>query len=409
MGARATSRLPAITKSLTIIGAFDPAFTDPDPDMYESVLDAQWGGSVISITNAGDVQLMHLTVTHGDGTGNCSSSGCGGGIYATETSLHVGHCVITDNVGSTVGQGNGGGIYLENNLVTDHVGIWESHIVSNTACADASSTGRGGGIFLIGVDDADVVMNVIQGNKAAIGSGDGDGGGLCLVSSSVVRVTGNHIEDNWGNPNWGGDGGGVYVDETNAHLARNLIISNVAGEKNSGWARFGGGVLIVSGKLVTMSNNLVALNDGTDGAGVCVGSGSLSEAFLVNNTIADNTGYSGIQAYPYAVLTMTNNLVTGHGIGLGVSAPLSSTVVADTNLFWNTSDPTTGTNAILEDPLLKEDYHLCGNSPAVDAGLTISWLTEDLEGNARPHGLGYDIGAYEFYAWQYLPLVLKRH
>jgi hypothetical protein len=35
------------------------------------------------------------------------------------------------------------------------------------------------------------------------------------------------------------------------------------------------------------------------------------------------------------------------------------------------------------------------NSPAVDAGATISSITTDQRGIARPQGLAYDIGAYE--------------
>jgi hypothetical protein len=93
------------------------------------VLDAQWGGSVISITNAGDVLLMHLILTHGDGSGNCGSEGCGGGIYATGTSLHVGHCVITDNVGSSTGYcGRGGGIYVHNWFHPAPAEIWDSRL-----------------------------------------------------------------------------------------------------------------------------------------------------------------------------------------------------------------------------------------------------------------------------------------
>jgi hypothetical protein len=103
----------AITKPLMLVGGFAPSFDGHDPGTYRTVLDAQWGGSVISITNAGDVVLEFLTLTHGDGTGNCGTRGCGGGIYATGASLHVGTCVITDNVASTSGgvRGEGGGIY----------------------------------------------------------------------------------------------------------------------------------------------------------------------------------------------------------------------------------------------------------------------------------------------------------
>ena len=59
-----------ITDVVTIRGAYDPAaFGGPDPDLYETVLDAGRNGSVISITNATEAVLEHLTVTGGDGTG----------------------------------------------------------------------------------------------------------------------------------------------------------------------------------------------------------------------------------------------------------------------------------------------------------------------------------------------------
>ena len=41
------------------------------------------------------------------------------------------------------------------------------------------------------------------------------------------------------------------------------------------------------------------------------------------------------------------------------------------------------------------DYHLTSNSPAVDHGLMLQQVLNDLEGNPRPGGDAYDIGAYE--------------
>jgi hypothetical protein len=69
-------------------------------------------------------------------------------------------------------------------------------------------------------------------------------------------------------------------------------------------------------------------------------------------------------------------------------------ITADTNLFWNTSDPLVGINAIQQAPGLWSNYRLHAGSPALDQGLNIAWLTTDLEGRARPWD-GYDLGAYE--------------
>ena len=136
------------------------------------------GGSVISITNVDDVMLHHLTLTHGDGTGNCVSDGCGGGIYASETIVHIGHCIITNNVGSRANGGMGGGIYVDN--LNGHVDIWESRIVSNTANADptSSSPGRGGGVY---------------------------------VNRGTALLSENKILDNVGHVSYGGFGGGTYL------------------------------------------------------------------------------------------------------------------------------------------------------------------------------------------------------
>ena len=46
----------------------------------------------------------------------------------------------------------------------------------------------------------------------------------------------------------------------------------------------------------------------------------------------------------------------------------------------------------------QNDYHLLPTSPAVDVGKYLSDVPDDLDGNPRPSGFGYDIGAYEYQA-----------
>jgi hypothetical protein len=426
-----------ITKELRVFGGYTPDLSGFDPDMYHTVLDAQWGGSVISITNAGDVMLMHLTLTHGDGTGNCYSTvGCGGGIYVQDSILHVGGCVITNNVGSTVGGGWGGGLYA----LDSDVEMWGSLIVSNTASTDPSTTytaygggvnvslstgahsaslrenqlldnvgnvsakGRGGGIYLSGLSNAEVVTNTIRGNRATTyNATSGWGGGLYIEDCSGVYVAGNRIENNvtHPNPSYGGYGGGVYIYGSDADLTRNTIVSNTTSQ--------GGGVFIRSEQPVTLSNNLIARN-GPYGGGVHVTeyyTPSFSRAILVNNTIADNGG-TGVTVNYYGFVTLTNNIVAGHATGLNTPSPFSGTISATTNLFWNVLDPITGTNGIWQDPWLMGNYHPREGSPALDAGLTIPWLTTDLDGVPRPKNGVYDIGAFEGAWWEvFLPLVLR--
>jgi len=42
------------------------------------------------------------------------------------------------------------------------------------------------------------------------------------------------------------------------------------------------------------------------------------------------------------------------------------------------------------------NFYLLSNSPAIDNGSPVNAPKEDYEGNLRPFGSGYDIGAYEY-------------
>ena len=64
---------------------------------------------------------------------------------------------------------------------------------------------------------------------------------------------------------------------------------------------------------------------------------------------------------------------------------------------WNTSpdDIHWGENTILADPLLKSDYSLNSNSPAIDNGAATP-ISYDFKGN--PRNIPYDIGAFAYYS-----------
>jgi hypothetical protein len=45
---------------------------------------------------------------------------------------------------------------------------------------------------------------------------------------------------------------------------------------------------------------------------------------------------------------------------------------------------------------LENDFHLTASSPLIDRGASLTSVDKDFDGNTRPQGSGYDIGAYEY-------------
>jgi hypothetical protein len=339
-----------VTQSITLYGGWDGTRSTPpvrDPAAYPTTLDGESARRGVYI-GGGAPTLDGLIVTRG------RSSYSGGGIAAEDASSTIRNCQIVSNTAP----GDGGGVFINRGSAQ----ILHNHIISNTA------------------------------NWAA---------GLRIINNADVALIGNEIRNNVAQA-WGG---GVDVDccgGTTPLIAQNLIVDNDGSHS-------GGGVRVESTN-VQLVNNIVARNQATRGAGVWLGGGALYpvDAALTHNTlVAHPSGGEGIRLSAYVTATLVNNILTGHTIGITNTAPASSTLAADHNLFWNAGDPIVGTNAVLADPLLDATYHLTPGSPARDAGAVVD-VTTDVDGDPRPVG-AYDIGADEYALRCYLPVLVKNH
>ncbi len=122
-------------------------------------------------------------------------------------------------------------------------------------------------------------------------------------------------------------------------------------------------------------------------------------ATITNNIITQNTTASEMQIY--GIENLSEHL----------------TIYADYNNVWGNKSGeyfglSAGVHSISVDPLFVNapynddsssqfygravDLHLMADSPAIDVGITIDTITTDIEGNSRPQGDGYDMGAYEY-------------
>ncbi len=408
-----------ITKTVSLRGGFGPGFVH-DPGAYHTVLDARWAGSVVRVVSADVVFLEDLTLTHGNGDGNgIQTAGSGGGLYAFDTDVHVRRCVIVDNVGSMSASDTdgalGGGAYIGSMAGDLPAEVWQSQFISNTACP--ACYGQGGGLCVWGGSSAQRVIiagNRFEGNAATRAPSPavyGHGGAVFV--GGVATLEHNLFLGNRGSAGGGpGYGGAICLWElTDGVLAANTFHDNVASVAGEG---YGGAIDVRANAAFTMTNNLLADNDAsTAGGGLCLhpfNSSYLVQASLFNNTLADNdraAGSEGIWVGEYVTLTLTNNLIAGHSVGVTDPGGASS-ITAGHNLLWNDADPILGPGAIREDPRLGPGYRPHWGSPAIDHGLTIPWLVTDLEGTPRPQWSGYDIGAFEAPRLDHhLPLVLR--
>src|SRR5262249_26613581 len=154
----------------------------------------------------GTVNMSHLTITGGH-----SSEGQGGGIYFDGTQFNGDHLAVVGNTAVAQGSngGQGGGIFGD-----EAVKLTNSLVAKNIADGTGAtfSGGQGGGIF---GNEAVVLTNVtLSGNKAKAASGathpDGQGGGIFVNEQGTVftnvTISGNDAAG-------GSPGGGVFVND----------------------------------------------------------------------------------------------------------------------------------------------------------------------------------------------------
>ena len=437
-----------VSKTLTIRGGYSPDLSVWDPDTYSTTVDAEMMGRGFYL--GGDVTptLEALSITGGSGVAGGGGSDAGGGIYIQDAHPTISGCLVYSNTGGSgagvrfygssnvtlIGNrilnnvatgGNGGGVYaysgdnaaLTGNQIygnrannggglymgnSDGVSLFGNEIYSNT------TPGNGGGMLISSSDDLDLSYNLVYSNTST-----GSGGGLSLHVGTGT-MTGNQFTYN--TVSGSGNGGGIYLDRSDIQSDGDIIRWNrtVSGE--------GSGISMFESSPV-LSNTVVADNvDEGAGAGarIAIYVDSASPRFL-HLTMARHPG-NGLYIVSYGSLnssvTVSNSIVYSHSVGVFVyalhpkisSVALSNTLAySNTMLFandGNTIEDDSGT--IFGDPdFMADGVHIGPNSAAIDAGLDAGVLT-DVDGDPRPVGGGYDIGADERPQEIYLPLVVRQ-
>ena len=374
-------QLAYFDKSLTVRGGYaNGTWNTSLPGDHPTVLDAQGLGRVIWVASGVRVILANLILINGSAAGLGDGPGgvdAGGNVYVDNGQLTLQGVEVINGYAAA-----GGGLYLRAPVA----------LVSNSIFRNNIATLAGGAIYLDNAPTSAQVSSSRFTNNRAV-----DGGAIYAAGGTPILL-GNMVQENQTTGS-SGRGGGFYLAASNASLNRNRIEANRAG--------FGGG-LYIAGGTPGLANNMLIGNVGTSDGGALYSINAplhLRHSTLVANSTLGSGGSALLFAAPASnqVLTLTNNIVVGHSLAISVAAGNQMSVRSN---LWNNNQTnwqgpvTEGANNFFNtDPLFVNsaagNYRLRETSPAVDKGVNAG-VTDDIDGQARPARLGFDIGADEY-------------
>jgi hypothetical protein len=330
---------------------------------------------------------------------------------------------------------DGGGLWAQGNVT-----VTNSLFISNTADSRSSTDTQGGGVYASG-GALLIISSTFRANQVECsGCSFTYGGGVHVDTTLSAAVQGSLFEANDGwfggglhsahaitirgttfQNNSAGYGGGAYL--VDADIQSSDFLRNHADNKGGGLeadgatslvgarfisntAGFGGGLYLPVAADARLVNDVIADNRASyNGSGLHAEAASLRSLHV---TIARNIGgdRSGVCLATNwtgeygSVAVMTNTILVSQT--MGITATANSTATLNGALWYSNTANISGTgaiavtNAVIGAPAFAADgYHLTAASMAIDRGVN-SGVTTDIDGNPRPLGAGYDLGADEF-------------
>jgi len=246
-------------------------------------------------------------------------------------------------------------------------GIYGIYCYNNASGTITNNTITGNtlyGIVNVSSSNPTITNNTITGSQSGI-----------YNSSSSPTITNNTITGNQLN--------GIHNSSSSPTITNNTITGNQYGIYNSSSSP-------------TITNNTITANR----HGIANYSSSPT---ITNNTVTGNSG-EGIDNRSSSNPTITNNIISSNSSN-GIYDDGTGTHINTYNDVWGNgtdySGVTPGIGSISKDPRFVGvgNYHLSSSSPCIDAGTNAGVYT-DMDGEKRPMGRGFDIGADEYYVSQ---------
>jgi parallel beta-helix repeat protein len=312
---------------------------------------------------------------------------------------------------------NNAGIYVDNahhviiennstyNTVSSGIGVWDGSniVIDGNEVRLACNDGEQEDITVSGTDTFEVKNNHIHEG----GPGTNGGEGITIKGGATDgKIYGNHVHDLTR-----GQRTGIYIDAWGESATSNLeVYQNTIHDCEAGitLASEDGGEV----RDVKIYNNIVYDNHSNgleigDWGEPLVRTRPIEGIEFINNTVYNN-GSEGWGAGFYnenpdvTDIVVRNNIFSQNVVSQIVNESRASLTV-DHNLIDGTQEyahAISGTDYVAGDPLFENaagaDFRLQMNSPAIDAGSSMNAPVDDFDGNPRPHGEAYDMGAYEY-------------
>jgi hypothetical protein len=285
------------------------------------------------------------------------------------------------------------------------IGVWGSSdiLLEGNEVVRACFGGQQESISVAGTDRLEVKNNIVHDADTAA-----DKEGICIKDGSANgKVYGNVI--------YNVPAAGIYIDAWDKHTYNIEVFANIVHDisNSDGFqaASEMGGLLesIHFYNNIGYSNKFTGLavtRNGDEG-----GPHPMRDIKIINNTFYNNgEAWGGGVAMdnPEAEgIVIRNNICSQNRsfeISVSNDVPAPNVTVENNVLYSYKSDAedgeVTGIDFIDENPLFIDaaggDFHVRKNSPAIDTGSAVDAPAHDFDGNARPAGQGYDIGAFEY-------------
>jgi len=256
------------------------------------------------------------------------------------------------------------------------------------------------------INVANALSLTIEGFTLQNGKVDGYGAGIYLTSGSSLwldqfTVKSCSVEGS----NWAG---AIYSDGSTINANDCTFSDNHA---NHAGVAYGG--------TWTVTNSMISGNSAAGAGGVAwYGAWTVTNSIISGNSAGGNGGVANVSSWVVINCTFYGNTSSQFGGGIACNSTgwhAKNSIFAGGTWYKFTGvsgsmeccDVDTGTligpptiACMQADPLFVSaeggDYHLSAGSPCIDTGTAEGAPITDLDGKARPYGLGGDMGAYEF-------------